>query len=46
MERVRTAHAGELARLAAAHTAALDAERARARRAEDDLDALRADGGR
>jgi DNA repair exonuclease SbcCD ATPase subunit len=46
MERLRTGHAEELARLAAAHTAALDAERARARRAEDDLDALRADGGR
>ena len=44
-----TAHAAELARLAAAHQAALDAERAlldaeraRARRAEDEIDAVRA----
>jgi len=36
------AHAAELGRLAAAHQAALDAERARARRAEDELDAARA----
>jgi len=38
-------HAAELTRLDAAHRTALDAERARATRAETGLDALRADGG-
>jgi len=38
-------HAAELARLDAAHRTALDAERARAARAEAGLDALRADDG-
>jgi colicin import membrane protein len=46
IERLRTERAEELARLETAHRAALDAERARAKRAEDDLDALRADPGR
>ena len=41
IERLRGERAEELARLQAAHPAALDAERARAKRAEDELDALR-----
>ena len=41
IERLRGERAAELARLQAAHQAALDAERARAKRAEDELDALR-----
>jgi hypothetical protein len=40
--RLRDVHAGELARLESAHEALLGAERARAARAEADLDALRA----
>lgn len=42
IERLREERAGELARLGAAHKAALNAEQARAKRAEDELDALRA----
>jgi hypothetical protein len=45
-ERLRDERADELARLETAHKSALDAEWARAKRAEDDLDALRADPGR
>jgi uncharacterized protein involved in exopolysaccharide biosynthesis len=41
IERLRGERAAELARLQGAHQAALDAERARAKRAEDELDALR-----
>ena len=41
IERLRGERAAELARLQAAHQAALVAERARAKRAEDELDALR-----
>ena len=41
VERLRGERAAELSRLQAAHQAALDAERARAKRAEDELDALR-----
>jgi DNA repair exonuclease SbcCD ATPase subunit len=46
IERLRDERTAELARLLAAHKAALDAERARAKRAEGELDALRADAGR
>jgi hypothetical protein len=45
-ERLRADRAEEIARLQAAHQAALDAERARAKRAEDELGALRAGAGR
>jgi hypothetical protein len=41
MRRREAARDAEVGRLAAAHQAALDAERARATRAEADLDALR-----
>ena len=41
IERLRGERAAELARLQAAHQAALDAERARAKRAEHELDVLR-----
>jgi colicin import membrane protein len=42
IERLRAERAEELARLEAAHNSVLEAERARAKRAEDELDALRA----
>jgi hypothetical protein len=42
IEWLRSEHTAELARLDAAHQTALDAERARAKRAEDRLDAIRA----
>ena len=41
MRRLEAARDAEVARLTAAHQAALDAERARATRAETELDALR-----
>lgn len=46
IERLRSEHAAELARLDAAHQTALDAQRARANRAEDELDAVRVAGRR